>query len=299
MKPFFSIILPCWNSIDYIERCITSIKKQTFKNFEVLIIDNSSKDGTLKKINQIKDKRFKVFSINNHGILAKSRNLGIKKSISDWIVFLDSDDWWTENKLQYCFDKINNNVDFIYHDLEIKSNKHSFLKRKKNISRKLKKPILIDLIINGNCINNSSVVVRKKFLEQIDGIDEDKNLLAAEDYNAWLRIANLTENFLYLPKILGYYFKNELGLSNKNMSYSSKRATSEFSLLLNEKQKIKLKAKIKYISGRYNYIHGNFRKSKIELLFSTKNGNIYVKIKSIIMIINIIFKLNFNLINNK
>ena len=121
MKPTFSIILPCWNSINFIERCVESIKRQTFKNFEVIIIDNSSKDGTVEKIKQIKDSRIKIFSINNKGILAKSRNLGIKKSNAEWVAFLDSDDWWTQDKLEVCFNNINDKVDFIYHDLEIKS----------------------------------------------------------------------------------------------------------------------------------------------------------------------------------
>ena len=105
MKPTFSIILPCWNSINFIERCIKSIKSQTYENFEVIIIDNSSKDGTIEKINQIKDERFKVFNINNEGILARSRNLGIDKSSAEWIAFLDSDDWWTEDKLEICLTK--------------------------------------------------------------------------------------------------------------------------------------------------------------------------------------------------
>ena len=132
MKPTFSIILPCWNSINYIERCIVSLKQQSYTNYEAIVIDNSSTDGTVEKINEIKDERFKVFSIKNKGILAKSRNLGISKAEGEWIAFLDSDDWWTNDKLIYCNNFLNNNnVDFIYHDLEIKSNKPRLLKEKK------------------------------------------------------------------------------------------------------------------------------------------------------------------------
>ena len=87
MKPTFSIILPCWNSINYIERCIVSLKQQSYTNYEAIVIDNSSTDGTVEKINEIKDERFKVFSIKNKGILAKSRNLGISKAEGEWIAF--------------------------------------------------------------------------------------------------------------------------------------------------------------------------------------------------------------------
>jgi glycosyltransferase involved in cell wall biosynthesis len=290
MKPTFSIILPCWNSIIFIERCIESIKKQTFKNYEVIVIDNSSKDGTIKKINQIKDDRIKVFSINNKGILAKSRNLGIKKSNAEWIAFLDSDDWWTNDKLEVCFSNINNNVDFIYHDLEIRSNQPRLFRRKKNKSRYLKKPVLTDLLINGNAISNSSVVVRKRLLNEIGGIDENNELPAAEDYNAWLRIAQLTNKFVYLPCILGYYFTHNQSMSNKDMSLPVKHAVAEFLPKLNYKQKLKVEANSKYLSGRFYYLYCNYKKAKKDLFFVLQNGNNSLKIRSLLMIILMIFK---------
>ena len=290
MKPTFSIILPCWNSVMFIERCIKSLKKQTFKNYEVIVIDNSSKDGTIKKINQIKDDRFKVFSINNKGILAKSRNLGIKKSNAEWIAFLDSDDWWTNDKLEVCFSNINNNVDFIYHDLEIISNQPRLFRRKKNKSRYLKKPVLTDLLINGNAISNSSVVVRKRLLNEIGGFNENNELPAAEDYNTWLRIAQLTNKFVYLPRVLGYYFTHNQSMSNKNMSFPVKHAVAEFLPKLNYKQKIKVEANFKYLSGRFNYLYCNYKRAKKDLFFVLKNGNNSLKIRSLIMIILMIFK---------
>ena len=285
MKPAFSIILPCWNSIDFIESCIESIKSQTFSNYEVIIIDNSSKDGTIEKINQIKDDRFKVFSINNEGIIAKSRNLGIKKSNAEWIVFLDSDDVWTENKLEVCLSYINNKVDFIYHDLKIKSNKPRLFKRKKNKCHQLKKPILIDLLIEGNIISNSSVVVRKILLDKVGGINEHGNLVAAEDYNTWLRIAQLTDQFVYLPHTLGYYLIHDQGISNKDMSLSTRHAVTEFLGLLNPKQRLKLEGNLRYLSGRFSYLNFNFKHAKKDLLFVLKNSNISLRIRAFVMII--------------
>lgn len=293
MKPTFSIILPCWNSINFIERCIDSIKKQTFKDYEVIVIDNSSKDGTIEKINQIKDNRFKIFSINNNGILAKSRNLGIKKSNAEWVAFLDSDDWWTEDKLEVCLSHINENVDFIYHDLEIKSNQARLFRRKKNKSHQLRKPVLNDLLIKGNVISNSSVLVRKKLIDEVGGINENRNLDAAVDYNIWLRIAKLTDQFIYLPRILGYYFIHSGAMSNKDMSFSIKYATEEFLDVLNKRQKVKLEARIRYTSGRFHYLNFNFEKAKKELLFVLKKGSIALKARSLLMIINIFMKYKY------
>jgi len=290
MKPIFSIILPCWNSIDFIEKCIESIKAQTFKNYEVIVIDNSSKDGTLEKINQIKDERFKVFNINNEGILARSRNLGIDKSSAEWIAFLDSDDWWTEDKLEVCLSYINDKVDFIYHDLEIKSNEQRLFKRKKNKSQQLKKPVLVDLLVGGNVISNSSVVVRKKLLDKIGGIDESKDLPASEDYNAWLRIAKLTDQFLYLSHKLGYYLIHNQGMSCKDMSLSGRHAVTEFLEILSYQEKLKLESNLRYQSGRFNYLSYNLKKSKKDLLFVLKNGNISLRIRAFVMIVMMMVK---------
>ena len=75
----FSVILPTYNC-NYVSRSIESVLKQSFKHWELLIIDNNSKNLYYKKIKSYKDKRIRYFKINNKGIIAKSRNLGVKKS---------------------------------------------------------------------------------------------------------------------------------------------------------------------------------------------------------------------------
>ena len=87
-KPFFSIVLPTYNQSKFLEKCINSILSQSFKNWELLVINNNSTDNTINLIKKFNDKRIKVFNINNEGILARSRNLGIRKSKSEWICFM-------------------------------------------------------------------------------------------------------------------------------------------------------------------------------------------------------------------
>ena len=118
--------------------------------------------------------------------------------------------------------------------------------------------MLIDLLIEGNAISNSSVIVRKKFLDEINGIDETKEMVAAEDFNTWLRIAKLTDQFVYLPKRLGYYLVHDQSVSKKDMSIPVRYAIEEFSGLLTENQKIKQEAFLRYISGRFNYLNLNY-----------------------------------------
>ena len=280
-----SIVIPTYNHGLYLKRALESIVDQTYVNWEVIVVDNHSTDHTDEVVANFKNKRIKYLKVNNNGVIAISRNAGIKVAKGEWIAFLDSDDWWTRDKLEICINNIDDKVDFIYHDLEIKSIKLRIFGRKKIKSRKLKKPVLIDLLVEGNAISNSSVIVRKKFLDEINGIDESKELVAAEDYNTWLRIAKLTDQFVYLPKRLGYYLIHDQSVSKKDMSIPARYAVNEFSGLLTYNQKIKQEAFLKYISGRFNYLNLNYKKSKKDLFFTLRNGSIPLRIRSLFMII--------------
>jgi len=280
-----SIVVPTYNHSIYLKRALESIINQTYENWEVIVIDNHSTDNTFEVVANFKNNRIKYLKVHNKGIIAISRNIGIKSANGEWIAFLDSDDWWTRDKLEICIQSINEKVDFIYHDLEIIANKSRIFSRKKIKSRKLKKPVLIDLLTEGNAIGNSSVFVRKKFLDEINGIDESKELVAAEDYNTWLRIAKLTDQFVYLKKRLGYYLVHDQSVSKKDMSIPARYAIKEFSGLLTQYQKTKQEAFLKYISGRFNFLNLNYKKSMEDLLFTLKNGGISLKVRSLYMII--------------
>ena len=280
-----SIVVPTYNHSIYLKRALESIINQTYENWEVIVIDNHSTDNTFEVVANFKNNRIKYLKVHNKGIIAISRNIGIKSANGEWIAFLDSDDWWTRDKLEICIQSINEKVDFIYHDLEIIANNSRIFSRKKIKSRKLKKPVLIDLLTEGNAIGNSSVFVRKKFLDEINGIDESKELVAAEDYNTWLRIAKLTDQFVYLKKRLGYYLVHDQSVSKKDMSIPARYAIKEFSGLLTQYQKTKQEAFLKYISGRFNFLNLNYKKSMKDLLFTLKNGGISLKVRSLYMII--------------
>lgn len=99
-----SIILPVYNVDEYLNQCLESLQKQTYKNIEVIMIDDGSKDksGLICDNWQKKDKRFRVIHKKNEG-LSKARNIGIKYASGKWIMFVDSDDWVTED---FCLDAI-------------------------------------------------------------------------------------------------------------------------------------------------------------------------------------------------
>lgn len=293
--PTVSIVIPTYNHSKFISKALDSVINQTYKNWEAIIIDNNSTDNTDKVINRYIDPRIKHLKIDNDGVIAKSRNLGINEAKAEWIAFLDSDDWWTKDKLEVCLSKIDKNIDFIYHAHEYVEKSKFFFKKKIIKGRELKKPILKDLLIGsitkGTQISNSSVIVRKNILFKIGGLNENKILVGADDYDTWLRIAQITDQFLYVNKKLSYYlFHNNNTQKKRDMSIPQKLAVKDFLHLFNKQQKLNLEIKLKYISGRYNYLNNNYEKAKNDFMFVIRNGVINLKLRSLLMIILLIIK---------
>lgn len=102
--PAISVIIPAHNIEKYIVRCLDSLNRQTFTDFECIIVENASSDSTLDVIREyIKDKaQFKLISVKESGV-SNARNIGISASIADYITFIDGDDYVSENYLQTMF----------------------------------------------------------------------------------------------------------------------------------------------------------------------------------------------------
>ena len=288
-NPLVSVVIPSYNHGRFLGRALQSVLDQTYTNWEAIVIDNHSTDNTDEVMARFADPRITYLKIHNNGVIAVSRNAGIREAKGVWVAFLDSDDWWTNDKLNVCIDYMDDKVDFIYHDLEIIVDQQRTFRRKLIKSRQVKTPVLLDLLSRGNVIVNSSVVVRKKSLEKIGGINESKEMVAAEDYNTWLRIAQLSNLFVYLPRRLGYYLQHNNNISQKDMSLPGRCAVAEFNGLLSVQQKLKQEANFRYTSGRFNYLKGNYKIAKEDLFIVLRSGQIKFLLKSLWIISIILF----------
>tara|TARA_B110001450_G_C17635187_1_gene486878 strand:+ start:204 stop:1139 length:936 start_codon:yes stop_codon:yes gene_type:complete len=96
---FFSIIIPLYNKEDFIKNTLNSVLKQSFKKFEVIIVDDASTDLSLNIIEEFTDKRIKIIKHQQNRGLSASRNTGIKNSKTDYLAFLDADDLWKPDYL--------------------------------------------------------------------------------------------------------------------------------------------------------------------------------------------------------
>ncbi len=287
-RPLVSVVIPSYNHARYIDRTLQSVLDQTYCNWEAIIIDNHSTDNTDDVMKKFSDPRITYLKIHNCGVIAASRNAGIRAAKGEWIAFLDSDDWWEKDKLKLCSGHMNENVDFIYHTFEMVSDKPDRFRRKKMKSWQVKPPVLLDLLLKGNAIVNSSVVVRKSMLESIGGINVDREMIAAEDYNTWLRVAQMSNRFVYLPRILGYYLQHHNNVSLKDMSLPARKAVAEFIGYLSVPQKIKLEANFRYSSGQFNYLIGSYSKATGDFWYVVKYGYVMAKLKCLVFLLRLI-----------
>ncbi len=193
-----SIIIPTYNRADKLYISLLSLTNQTFKDFEVIVCDDGSIDNTKEVVEGFSSQLNITYnSDNNFGGPAKPRNRGIRLAKGEIIAFLDSDDWWFPNKLEVSL-KYLQQYDFIYHDLQ-KYNSHSVFKGIVK-GRILSGDVFKNLLINGNCIPNSSVMIKRNIIELVGYFSEDKNLIAVEDYEYWLRVSLVTSNFFISKK---------------------------------------------------------------------------------------------------
>jgi len=194
-EPLVSVIMPAYNSSRFIRESVVSVLKQTYKNIELIIIDDSSTDDTSGIIKEIEksDKRVKGFSIPHAGCPSVPRNFGIQKSSGELIAFIDSDDLWIPDKLesQVKFFLEKKNPVFIYSisvtfgDVNIFSPQFEVLPLPYKAAKKRE-----DLLRTGNTIPLSSVLADAEKLKEVNGFDEDPKL-KIEDYDLWIRLSGL------------------------------------------------------------------------------------------------------------
>ena len=120
--PIVSVVIPTYNRELFLSRALISVVDQSFTRWEAIVVDNHSQDNTDEVIQNFKDSRIKLFKIHNRGVIAASRNLGVRAACGEWIAFLDSDDWWSPIKLERSLQFLNSGADIVYHDLFIVKN---------------------------------------------------------------------------------------------------------------------------------------------------------------------------------
>lgn len=185
-----SIIMPAYNHGKFISKAIESVLNQTYQNFELIIIDNYSEDNTEEIVASYKDDRIKYLKFRNNGIIAASRNQGIKHAKGEFIAFLDSDDIWYRSKIEKQLPHFQvPKIIGVASDATLVAGIPYF----RNINFGRSKFGYVDYcyrdVLNCNPIITSSLIVRRMVLNHSGLFDESKDFSFIEDWELWLRMA--------------------------------------------------------------------------------------------------------------
>lgn len=183
--PIVSVIIPTFNRASMVLEAAQSVCQQTFQDFELIIIDDGSTDGTVEELKKIA-RPFHYRFQENQGV-SKARNQGIQVARGKWIAFLDSDDLWRPQKLETQMRFFSEHP-----EARICQTEEIWIRNGRRVNpqkkhQKVSGPIFAPSLVL--ClVSPSAVMIQKKLFDQVGFFDE--TLPACEDYDLWLRIAS-------------------------------------------------------------------------------------------------------------
>ena len=200
-KPMFSIVIPLYNKEAFIEDSLNSVINQTFKNFEIIVVNDGSTDNSLKIVESFSDPRLKVFTKENGGVSA-ARNYGIAMSQNEYVALLDADDNWEIGFLNEMKELIEK-----YPTCGLYACAYNRVTASKTIIDGNKVPEGIEddffrVILQHRVPMSSAVVVRREIFEDVGGFPV--GMFGGEDNYTWCKIANKYE-VAFTPKVLANY----------------------------------------------------------------------------------------------
>lgn len=224
--PQLSVIMPAYNAQDYIKESIDSVLSQSFPEFELIVINDGSKDETEKIIQQYDDLRIKYIS-NEHNLgLIKTLNKGINEAKGKFIARLDSDDICEQNRFETQFNEFAKDAEVVlvssWSKIIDKNNKFLGMG---NWSFS-PESIFFNLIFR-QCIPHSSVMFKKDIFLECGGYDE--NAVHIEDFDLWRKIANKGK-IIHVEKPLIAWRDLETGICSSNHDFQEQQVEKLFQL---------------------------------------------------------------------
>jgi glycosyltransferase involved in cell wall biosynthesis len=220
LSPAVSVVISNYNRRDDLARCLASLRRQTCNDFEVIVCDDGSTDDSAAVAESFMSELDLIFDRGDHwGGPARPRNRGTAIARAPYIAFLDVDDWWAPQKLAACMPFLERGADVVYHDLFLVTRHPRQWLRRRVRANDVRSPVLLDLLSNGNAVPLSSAVVRRDILIRSGGMPDDRRLIAFEDYVCWLNVAKVTDNFVRVPGVFGYYWAGGGNTSNDKRTF--------------------------------------------------------------------------------
>lgn len=202
--PLVTVIIPTFNHAKFLKKALESVVAQTFRDWEAVVVNNFSTDETVEIVESMNDSRIGLINFHNHGVIGASRNQGLRVARGQFVAFLDSDDVWYPQKLQKCVEQIPGGAEFVCHgELWINSD----LTSRKIFYGPVENSSYKKLLFRGNCISTSTTFIKTELLRSINGFDESPEIVTAEDYDLWLRLAAAGAKTVFIAEILGEFHR--------------------------------------------------------------------------------------------
>lgn len=202
MQPLVSIIVTTFNRQKMLKRALDSLFSQTYKNIEIIVVDDASTDGTKKYLQSIKDERLKVvYRKANWGNDTKPKNQGIMVSTGEYLAFLDSDNEYYADAIAMRLKGFEEQplADVVYTDRLVVNDDDKEWDPKVGINSDFD----ISLLFTQNFIDTSDVLIKRDVLFTVGGFDERYRKYV--DWNLWIRIAKAAYKFHHVAKVAMTY----------------------------------------------------------------------------------------------
>lgn len=195
----FSIVIPVYNSVDYISGCLESIYRQTYNNFEMIIIDGGSRDGTTDVINRnLKSVSYFISEPDNGQ--TEAINKGLKRAQGDYLCWINADERWNPDTLQIAVDIFQSEpgIDLVYGNalMTNESNSYRFIKYPPS-----RFPFL-NMFLSGDVIPSDATFWRRNLLDKAGYLDQDNFARLSMDYDWFLRLTHAARKIRYVNKPL-------------------------------------------------------------------------------------------------
>ena len=265
-NPLVSVVMPVYNADKYLRESIKSILKQTYSNFEFIIINDGSTDTSLDIIKEYikKDKRIVLISHKNKGV-SYSANQGFLQAKGKYIARMDADDISLSNRFEEQVNFMEKNYEVGICGTWAKKfkdtiNKNKLVKLPTDDKMKI-------ILLYTSCFFQSSVMFRAKFIKQ-NQLKYNDDFLSAEDYELWTRIKDLT-NFANIPKALILYRDHDDGISKKVREYDNLHKIDNFKKIYkSELSYYNFNIDKKLLDNHYNIARGELSLLNYKILFT-------------------------------
>ena len=248
----FSIVIAAYNIENYIEKCINSCINQTYGNLEIIIVNDGSTDGTLKKILSIKDDRIIVIDKENEGVTA-ARNIGMLRATGDYILFVDGDDWLDKNLFSILKNKlIIDNYDVVLFNFNICYEDRTI----KNELELYNNDLLYNVLVEPIPYIWMKLIKRRFLID--NNIILPNNINYAEDLALSVMIAVYNPNSIYVNENLYNYYQRGSSVTKKiNKSILDVRKSTDFIKdMLKDRNLIeRYKEEFEFCQYKYNFLN--------------------------------------------